>query len=378
MNVERLHSLLLNATTEIENCNTLELLAGLRDRTQQLANQPQHPDIQREFSIQRSSLMEALGSAASNSLSPGTISDLDGLNILKFLGNSLADRIDMIFTQNEFTLAVASDQIIEIEAELEELYGSLKATISAFESLDVGLDEPAPGDVEASVIVPRSSIDNSLESLGAEFRELERVFSDMTELATGSRPPTTVRSIASSDFSVYVELVPEAAAFLAVAVERVIALYRNLLEIRRIRSEAVAAGLSDNQLEGIDDHIAERMDKGIDETVDELFLEMDIAISDQSRRNELKISLKRTLSDVATRIDRGYRFDVRAGEIVEDIDEDGNEAEERSSLTSSMRLIEKSREGLTFLRLEGAPILQLPSAESNSLGQDEEQSGLQA
>ncbi|MXW94825.1 MAG: hypothetical protein F4Z64_04840 [Acidimicrobiaceae bacterium] len=64
MNVERLHSLLLNAIGEIEDCNTLELIVGLRDRTQQLASNPQHPDIQRDFSDMRSRLMEALDIAA--------------------------------------------------------------------------------------------------------------------------------------------------------------------------------------------------------------------------------------------------------------------------------------------------------------------------
>ena len=317
--------------------------------------------------------MDALGLAASNSLSPATVRDLDSLHILEYLGRQLADRIDMIFTQNEITLAVASDQITQSAAELQELYHSLKAVIGAFEYLDIGKDEPAPGEAEASVILPRSSIDNSLRSLSAEFRELERIFSDVTELATGSRPSTRVRSIASSDFSVYLELAPEAAAFLAVAVERVIATYRNLLEIRRIRSEAAAAGLSNGRLEGIDEHIAERMERGVDETVDELFVEMEIAISDDSRKNELKVGLKRSLSDVAARIDRGYRFDIRVGETLEDVEEDSAEVEGRPSLTSSLRLIEQSREGLEFLRLEGDPILQLPSAESSNAEWDEEQ-----
>ncbi|MYB85784.1 MAG: hypothetical protein F4126_11095 [Acidimicrobiaceae bacterium] len=374
MNVERLHSLLLNAIGEIEDCNTLELIVGLRDRTQQLASNPQHPDIQRDFSDMRSRLMEALDIAASNSLSPGTVRDLENLNIMKYLGNSLADRIDTILTQNEITLAVASDQITQITTDLQDLYNYLKTVVVAFETLNIDKDEPAPGEVEASVMLPRSSINNSLRSLGAEFRELEQIFADVTELATGSRPSTSVRSIASSDFSVYLELAPEAAAFLAVAVERVIALYRNLLEIRRIRSEASAAGLSDDQLRGIDKHIAERMDQGVDETVDELFVEMEIAVSDDSRRNELKVSLRRSLSGVAARIDRGYQFDVRVGEILEDVDKDGSEVGERSSLASSWRLIENSREGLTFLRLEGDPILQLPSAEPSEIARDEEQS----
>ena len=365
MNVERLHSLLSDTITEIEDCNTLELLAGVRERTQQLASNPQNADVQREFSSQRTMLMEALEMAASNSFSPGTTDDLHNLQLSRLLGRSLADRIENIFEQNDITLAVASDQIIEVESELGQLYESLKAAVQAFEALSIDKDEPLPGEIEASVILPRSSVQNSLGALGTEFRELERVFADMTELASGSRPPTTVRSIAASDFSVYLELAPEVAAFLAVAVERVVALYRNLLEIRRIRSEAAAEGISDDKLMGIDEHIELHMNQGLDETVEVLLSESEVAVSDESRRNELKISLKRTLSGVAARVDRGYRFDIRIGHVEDHIDEDHDGGEGRSTLERALRTIENSREGLTFLKLEGEPILQLPSGESN-------------
>ena len=86
---------------------------------------------------------------------------------MKYLGNSLADRIDTILTQNEITLAVASDQITQITTDLQDLYNYLKTVVVAFETLNIDKDEPAPGEVEASVMLPRSSINNSLRSLGA-------------------------------------------------------------------------------------------------------------------------------------------------------------------------------------------------------------------
>ena len=157
MNVERLHSLLLRAIEDIEDTNTSNLLVELRDWTQQLASNPQDPNTQREFSERRSQLMDALSEAASNSFSPGMASDLDELGISRFLGDSLAARIEAVFSQNEFTLAVASDQIIEIESELDKLSGSLSAAVDAFETLRIAREEPGPGVVEASVIIPRFS-----------------------------------------------------------------------------------------------------------------------------------------------------------------------------------------------------------------------------
>ena len=365
MNVERLHSLLLDVIEDIEETSTSELLSELRNWTQRLADNPQDPNIQREFSSRRAQLMDALTEAASNTFSPGIASDLDELGISRLLGNTLASQIEEVFSQNEFTLAVASDQITEIEQEVIKLSESLGATVEAFDDLAIGKDEPAPGIVEASVTLPRSSIDNSLELLGTELHQLERIFADVTELATGSRPPTTVRSIAASDFSIYVQLATEAAALLTLALERVIALYKKLLEIRRIRSEAAAQGISNEDLEGIDEHINSHMDRGLDDVVDQLFDEVQIKVSDRSRQNELRISLKRTLTHVAARIDRGYRFDIRIGPLME-VSDDEEDDEVRSSRTAAISTIVEHREGLQFLQLEGESILQLPSPASNN------------
>lgn len=48
---------------------------------------------------------------------------------MKYIGNSLADRIDTILTQNEITLAVASDQITQITTDLQDLYNYLRLSL---------------------------------------------------------------------------------------------------------------------------------------------------------------------------------------------------------------------------------------------------------
>lgn len=52
-------------------------------------------------------------------------------------------------------------------------------------------------------------------------------------LGTGSWPPLKVRTIASSDFAVYVGMAPAAA--LAKSLDWVLEAYKKLLEIRKLR-----------------------------------------------------------------------------------------------------------------------------------------------
>lgn len=366
MNVERLHSLLLNAIQDIEGSDLPNLCEGLRDHTRQLAQNPQHDHYQREFSARRSELSEALEAMAYNSFTPGMKEDLKQLDIAQYMGNDLADRIDDIFARNTITLAVAADEIEQILSDFNHFFEALQATAAAFELLHIPTEEPAPGEVEVSVVLPRSRFEADLKSLGDEFCELERIFAVITELVTGKRPPTKVRSIASSDFSLYLDYAPLTAAFLATAVERVIKLYKDLLEIRRLRSEMADQGVNNENLEGVDSHIEEHMEKGINDIADELSSSesIEIAIKDEGRKNELKVGLNWTLKGIAARVDRGYRFDVRIGESTQDDTEGDDEDNERSQKSNAMQIIAEHREGLQFLRLEGEPILELPSTQT--------------
>lgn len=76
---------------------------------------------------------------------------------------------------------------------------------------------------------------NDLRTFALELHRLDRTFGVFSELATGTREGFQVRSISSTDLTVFVDAAPEIAACTAIAVERVVALYKKLLEIRKLR-----------------------------------------------------------------------------------------------------------------------------------------------
>ena len=372
MNVERLHSLLLDAIQDIENSDIPHLCEVLREYTQHLAQNPQHEPYQREFAARRSELLTALEAMAYNSFSPGVIEDLNQLGIAQYMGNDLTKRINDIFDENTLTLAVAASEIAQVQSDFKQLFKSLQSTVETFKQLNIPTEEPDPGEVEVSVILPRHLFEEDLKSLGNEFRELERIFADITELSTGKRLPTKVRSIAASDFSLYLEYAPQAAALFAVTVERVIALYKKLLEIRILRSKLAAEGVENERLEGVDNYIKEHMKKGIKGILDDIFNPKEvqnsenikIAIEDEGRKNELRASFKMTLTGIAARVDRGYRFDVRIGQSTQDDKEKDDGSDARLKNSKAKRIIEEHREGLQYLKLTGHPILELPSTQA--------------
>lgn len=194
----------------------------------------------------------------------------------------------------------------EFVTELAAHKTALDQLIEGMSHFEVGHEDLNPGEAELSILIPRLAVGERLGSLGLEFVDLEKLVGPFAELATGSRPEVRVRSIASSDYGVFLDIAPQAAAFMAVAVERVVALYKQLLEIRRLRQEMSDQGVTEDGVSGIDAHANELMSAGIEELADELA--DSTSVVDQHRSNELKIELRLSLNS----IDQGYSIDVRA------------------------------------------------------------------
>lgn len=180
----------------------------------------------------------------------------------------------------------------------------------------------------------------------------------LLELATGSRPPIEVVTISSTDFGVFLDVAPKAAMFVAVAVERVVALYKNLLEIRKLRQEMEDQGVPVESLAGIDTHANSVMDKGIEAIADELIAEAPATV-DSGRRNELRIDLRVSLNGMANRIDKGFNIDVRAEP------EESDDGDEVADSAAAVQAIRAASPNLRFINRSGRPILSLPE-QSNS------------
>jgi hypothetical protein len=202
-----------------------------------------------------------------------------------------------------------------------------------------------------------------LKPLGEEFVALNGVFAPFVELTTGSRPGLALRGISSSAFLVFLHSTPAVAACIATAVERVVHLYKTLLEIRLAREQLESSGVTRDELAGVDAHANAHMEAGIAQLADELVEERAAPTLDEGRRNELRTEVRLSLNAIANRIDRRYHIDVRVGlpPEVEEGDEDGEDVPPEDPATAAAREeVRAKQEGLRYLNLSGSPILELP------------------
>jgi len=361
MNTERLHAIAIAVLDDLKITKSEETLNQLVGALQNQVNQPQEPQFQQKVSTHLKTLYEALSTAPSNDFSPAWKQALVELGLHDLLGKNLQLRVQEIFIRNQITTSIALEELQKIHKQLVTYKGALEQTISGFKQLNIGAEELEPGQCEIGVLVPRLAIHNKLGEFAEDLEDLDGIFGTFAELTTGERPGFEIRSVSSSDLNVFLEMLPVVAAGIAVAVERIVKVYKDILEIRKLHGDLKARGVPKNQLKGVQEYADSRMKDEIDKLTKEL-LKKYYKTKDEGRQNELTTALRFSLSKIANRIDKGYSVEIRAKSLSEE-----EEAQKKMTPEDKERInaIISASKNLEFLKLEGPPILSLPESQEN-------------
>ena len=368
VNAERLHAIANAIYYEIETAGTAGLVTELRDSLRAAVNDPSAPGPQQQVSNLRVQLNERLSAAPSNGFSPAWREALDEMGIGDLVGDRLGDRIEEIFDRNAITPSAAADELDPIVDRVQQLFSALQDVRAGLTYLQIGAEELEPGEVEIGFLIPRKAVKEDLELLGKEFIKLQQILGPFVEIQTGSREAVQVRTISSSGFAAFLHSTPAVALMVASTVERLIAAYKNVLDIRVARQTLKEAGASEKTIKSASDDADTAMSKAIAKLVTELMKEAKDL--EPGRRNELRIELRVSLNGLANRIDQGYSIDVRVGELPPPPDEHEEDAEpedkEQRENRKIVEQIQAKQESLTFTNLTGEPILSLTESTTST------------
>lgn len=353
MNTEKLHAIALAIRNDVSKSRVIAQLDTLVDALENMVNQPNQPTYQKSFSDARDALRNTLIDSQINNFSPAWKQVVSELGGSEFLGYPLWSNMEQIFSENTITPQVALDDIRAIREDVNNFVGSIEKVVDSFERLKVGSEKLEPGQCEIGILIPRDFVHNRLKEFGEEIDKLNKILSVFSELVTGARPGFEIRAISSSDLSVFLRAAVPVCTCIAVSIERIVALYKNLLEIKKLRSDMERQGVPDSALKGVGDHAEQVMDDGILKLVDDLANQF-LKNTESGRANEIKIELRYSLKRIAARIDRGFNIEVRMAEP-DKIDAD--EGADMNEHAPSYEVIKRRRKICNLLR--SAEILSL-------------------
>lgn len=364
MNAERLHAIALTLQKELSSSQALNKFDRLIQALADQVSQPSQPQYQQETSDSLKDLLKTLDVAESNNFSPAWRESLADLGLTDLLGQDLARQVNNVFERNQITPAVAQSELQSLRETLQMFSTAIDQIVSSFNSLGVGREDLEPGECEVGILVPRNFVKNELGTFGDELKELNKIFGVFSELATGSRSGFAIKTISSSELTVFLEAVSAVGACIALGLERVLELYKKLLEVRKKQAELSSLGVEKKNLKGIEEHSNAIMGKGIEEIVSHLISEFHRS-ADNGRKNELKVELRYALNKISNRIDCGFNFEIRMQAPVQDeADREDEDSDDYELSEKHYKDIAAAAKTLQFLKLEGDSILRLPEEAS--------------
>lgn len=357
MNVERLHRILIDLDRDIKTDKIITLVQQIRDHLQNQVNQPNQPTHQTNLVNSLNNLYKALENSRFNDYSPSWKEIISEISGEIELGIPLKNRIEGILASNSITPANALEEIKKIFDNLQTFQTAIKSTLTGLKSLGIEEEDLEAGQCELGYTIPREYVENKLSELKDEISELNFILNNISEAVTGEKQEYEVKTISSSDFLLYVIIGLQVADVLSNATERILNIYKGILEIKLLRNQLKEQGIPASKTKSIDTHANGMMKDEIKAIVKEVMDEH--YDGDNGRKNELQNGLTISLNKLANRIDKGFNVEIRVEPLPEpkEDEEPTQEYEQNSELIKS---IQKSARKIEFLDAGGESILKLP------------------
>lgn len=360
MNAERLHAIAVAVLDDLKATKLDEILKQLIAALQNSVNQPNAPEFQKQVGDYRTALNASLLAAPSNDFSPTWKQAVQELGLRDLLGTNLQVRIEEIFNRNQITASIALNELQTIYSHLTWYREALEQIVSSFKRMNIGMEELEPGQCEIGMLVPRPAIHNRLDEFAKDLGDLNGIFGTFAELVTGERPGFELRSVSSSDLSIFLWASLAVASTIALAADRIVTVYKKILEIKELHGKLKDKGVPKKRLQGVEEHANSIMEEEIDKLSKDLLKKCHKTI-DEARQNELTIELRFNLNKIANRIDNGYSIEIRTKPFSEE-----EEAKKKVTPEDKERInvILSASKNLEFIKLEGLPILSLPESQA--------------
>jgi len=329
MHVGRFHAAITLIRMEFSDLEIEQKLTELQTALNNSVSSPNEQNSQ-AFREKYAEVRKTLESCYTNNVTPTQRRILDDIGASQYIGMGLLNNITKIIADNNITPANALQGIITLNKKVHDFHESVTTIEDRFEKLGIEYDDLEYGEAEIGIAIPPKIIKSNLEGLKEEIHEFDRALKVFRELQGESVESIAIRTISSSDFQFFLVCTPVVAAAIATAIDRILTMYKNLLEIKKLREDLAKQKVPKKATKGVEDYEEKVVENKLEELAKSFINEK--YTGDDGRKNELKNALKMSLRFLAERIDHGVLVEVRVAEPKEP--EEAEDSEEGKKATA--------------------------------------------
>ena len=238
---------------------------------------------------------------------------------------ALSRRIAACFEGAAMTPATAVRKLTDLQKELDAARRNASAVVAGLAKLGIEEESLATDEYELGVLLPENASHGELGTVNEELKHWNQIVRAFQEAAGDEEREVRIRSFSDGSILVFLGVGAWVAHHLMTAVERLLAAYERILDIRLKREELARLGVPPTEIS-----LAKKTEKELIEKESAALLkELTQALAKGTkadRKQEIETHLKVAVSMVAKFLDKGGQIEVTVPSI-DDPDADIEESD---------------------------------------------------
>ncbi len=272
-----------------------------------------------------------------NGYTPSNFQILESIGALDYFGQTGLNKIEAILNENSYDIQKTVSDLNAYVENRNKFVSLIKSTDLNLDSLNIDAHFYGDNTFEIGLLMPEELTGNKIVNITKELNRWDKIFKTLKELIGNSPDDTEIDFINNGSHQFFIENGPQIATFLAITLERIVKLYKNIIDIRAAKDKLKELGVSKSEQKNVDKQEKEFFNKEIDKISLDLVKEFAVKEIETGRINELKISMKGHVLYIAKSIDKGLTIEINPPEITAPALSKDTDSEDKKAETKELR-----------------------------------------
>ncbi|MCC8411096.1 hypothetical protein LJ707_19300 [Mucilaginibacter sp. UR6-1] len=264
------------------------------------------------------SLKKKLSVSVVNNYSPSNIKILEEIGGARFVGNNAIDNLQDILYNSSYNVQKTISDLQKYSEDRALFMNNINDAHKSLKSLNVDAHYYSDATFEIGLLLPESLTENKVINVTKELNKWDKVLKTIKEITEGTVEDTELTLVSNGSLQFFIENSHHVAVCLIVIVERVVKIYKTIIEIREARERLKELGIAASEQKNIEKQEKELYNKEIDKVVADIIKDYALKGIESGRLNELKVALKGHIIYIIKCIDNGIVIEVTPPEIDEE------------------------------------------------------------
>jgi hypothetical protein len=252
-----------------------------------------------------------------NNYTPSNLKILEEIGGLEFFGNQAYIELEKILNKNSYNVQkIISDLQLYLKRR-NEFLELINETEDNLDKLNIENHYNSDATFEVGLLLPTEYTESKIIKITKELNHWDKVFKTLKELVGESPTDTEINFVSNGSLQFFIDNSQTIGVCIAVGIERITKLYKNIIEIRIAKEKLKSLGVNSGDQKSIDKSEKDFFNKEIEKISADLIKEFAVKNIENGRLNELKIAMKGHVTYIAKCIDNGITIEVIPPELSE-------------------------------------------------------------